>query len=50
MAVKNDLRSHSREIEDLLKRVAILEGGPNASLSGAVVEAPSDLSVRIDEI
>ncbi len=46
MAVRADLRSHTRELEALLKRVAMLE-----SVSGAAgVEGMNDLFIRVTQL
>jgi len=46
VAVRSDLRSHTREIEALLKRVAVLEGA--AGISGS--SGKDDLFVRITQL
>ncbi len=46
MAVRADMRSHTRELEALLKRVAMLE-----SVSGAAgVEGMNDLFIRVTRL
>ena len=48
MAVKSDLRSHSRVLEDLLKRVTVLEktGGGGGADSSSV----DDLFIRVTQL
>ncbi len=51
MALKADLRSHNRELEALLKRVAILEDMRGVTSSGsATPTAIADMSVRLDQL
>lgn len=46
MAVKSDLRTHTREIEALLKRVAALEGTTGVSGPSGI----DDLFVRVTQL